>query len=299
VRRAGSALSSVEVAAGWRLQQVDARTQDDVNATASAYEHAVLRAALEAGVAPKGTEEVFAAEAALGAPVGRGAVRSYAKRALGLALDPPGAQQLEGESEDGEGVQVVTAAALSAKKRDEKTTPSIYYLRKVTLREDDAATQKKKKAAAKRLEELAKKAKKSKKEAEEEAKCRDLLTDKGAAPHGQAKRTWEVIRDVGVASYDVRKNPLYAAAFMVAREGEGDPAGAAQSADEELDQGALAVAEQAGSAGSPSRKKLAATGEDGFPEATPSKVDVDSGAKKKKKKKVGAKVGDGEAGGVA
>lgn len=60
-KHAGTSLSSAEIKAGWRLQVVDARTLDDVNGHIAHHDHRVLLAAVDAGVAPKGTAQLVEA----------------------------------------------------------------------------------------------------------------------------------------------------------------------------------------------------------------------------------------------
>lgn len=54
---AGAYLTFAEIDAGWRLQEVDARTLDDRHGLDAAYNRAILSTALDLNVAPKGTKE--------------------------------------------------------------------------------------------------------------------------------------------------------------------------------------------------------------------------------------------------
>jgi len=57
IKAAGTALTYPEIDAGWRLQEVDARTLDDRHGQTAAFNRTILTAALEQNVAPKGTKE--------------------------------------------------------------------------------------------------------------------------------------------------------------------------------------------------------------------------------------------------
>jgi hypothetical protein len=232
-KSAARTLSSVEISAGWRLQEVDVRTQDDVNAKESAHDFAVIKAALEAKVAPKGAESFLEGVNPLAEPRPvRGALRSYVRKALALSTTPIGEDELqretegddyatggeeEGDEESGVAspttakVTVVVAANDSkSRKKTDPRFPTILYLRKVHLNEEESASSKK--AAAK-----LKKKSSSKKDVTSPTLTTDTDT-KVVNKAGLAKKSWEIINDIGISSYDVRKNPLYTAAFVVSQE---------------------------------------------------------------------------------
>jgi len=233
-KSASRTLSSVEISAGWRLQEVDVRTQDDINAKESAHDYAVIKAALEAKVAPKGAESLLegvnlSAEAR---PI-RGALRSYVRKALQLSTTPVGADELmkdeqgsgddetggEDEDEDTEGgggssakVTVVVASSNDTKnkKKADPRFPTVLYLRKVHLNEEESSSAK----AAKKA--LKKKSSSKKVSGDEDADENSKQLESNKA--GIAKKSWEIINDIGISSYNVRKNPLYTAAFVVSQE---------------------------------------------------------------------------------
>lgn len=284
-KSASRTLSSVEVSAGWRLQEVDVRTQDDVNAKDSAHDFAVIKAAIEAKVAPKGVESLLdgvnlSAEAR---PV-RGALRSYVRKALQLSTTPVGADELQeqqgsgdedttGDDEDEEAdggpssssnkVTVVVAANdAKSKKKADPMHPTVLYLRKVHLNEEESSTAK---TAAKKTP----KKKSSKKDVIDVAEEPKPAESNKA---GLAKKSWEIINDIGISSYDVRKNPLYMAAFVVSQEASTTTGGGG---------GENAPSSPSG-AKSPSFDEESSQSTE-TPVASPSGVDV---KKKKKKKKV-------------
>ena len=229
-----------------------------MNAQAAANEFALLQAALKAKVAPKGTEEMLAPAEALGPRDGHGSVREYARNSLHLSLEPASAASLrsassgggsdEEEEEDAPAAagksaaaskaaaaaaaakrRAAAAAAVPRKAKRDPRFPSVFLLRKLHLPDEDP------KLVLKKL--------KSKKAAGGDAGA-DAAAPSGKLP-GAAKLTWEVINDVGVSSYDARKNPIYAPAFKVMREGQDTMASATATDEDEADEEAAMPAKAA------------------------------------------------------
>ena len=302
VKNAGETLSAAEVSAGWRLQQLDARTQDDVHAQVSAHDFALLQAALAAKVAPKGSEELLAPAEALGPRAGHGSVREYARNTLHLSLEPasaasiarsetsgaddddedaPASKQPSGAAAAATAKKKAAAAAVAPKplKRDPRF-PSTFRLRKVHLPDEDP------KKVLKKLKSKRQGGAGAAGAGKEEADAAD-----SKAP-GLAKLTWEVISDVGLASYSVRKNPLYAPAFKVMREGQ-----TSTSRSEEGEEGAEGDEEAAATsarAASPA-KGAAKSKRGGLPVATPSKITPTIRRKKQQEAEEDGEEGEAEA----
>ena len=274
VRNAGETLSAAEVSAGWRLQQLDVRTQDDVLAQGSARDFALVQAALAAKVAPKGSEELLAPADALGPRAGHGSVREYARNTLHLSLEPASAASLRGAADSGADDDDEEAAAASKKpaaagkraaaakaaaappkaaKRDPRF-PSVFLLRKLHLPDEDP-------------KKVLKKLKSARAAGATAADALAAAEAAGKAP-GKAKLTWEVISDAGLASYNVRKNPIYAPAFKVMREGQDSMgAGSADEAENEEDEEAAAPKASPAKGAAKSKRSAAPAAA-----ATPSKV---------------------------
>jgi RNA recognition motif-containing protein len=91
-KAAGTSMTSGEVHAGWRLQEVDARTLDDIHGHVAAFEQAVLGAALASNIAPKGTKEILE-----GSPVKN--YSAFSTRAAGSSpLSPSSSSESSGSA---------------------------------------------------------------------------------------------------------------------------------------------------------------------------------------------------------
>jgi hypothetical protein len=205
-------------------------------------------------------------------------VREYARNTLHLSLEPASAAAVaradssgadDDEEESPAKKPTAAAAAAAAKKRAAAAAaapkplkrdprfPSTFLLRKVHLPDEDPK---------KMLKKLKSKRQQGAGAAKEAAEA-EAATDSKAP--GLAKLTWEVIGDVGIASYNVRKNPLYAPAFKVMREGQ-DSTGHVSAEEEEAaaEDGEAAAAAPAARAASPGAKSKRG----GVAIATPSKI---------------------------
>ncbi len=206
-----SSLSFSDVAQGWRLQAVDAATMECANGQEGALHRATLLAAAVVGIHPKGVpdavlrvpgqrEDESKEDTASRPPATtlllsslREAARNPFARFFPISSDAKQpARMVEGSmlSLGGEGEEQAAgppekAATTGCCCCRRSLHPLVYILRKVW------------------------------------GSSVPSTADEAGHAAGSAKRTWEVIADSGLTSYDLMRNPRYRTAFLAAAESEG------------------------------------------------------------------------------